>query len=124
MEINFKLFVQMGNFAIAYCLIRYLFFKPALVLLDTRDQQLLTDKTKLQEHEFNLVEQRQQVEQAWQQCRAYFEHNIPIIVTNESSLFRDISPTFRPELVSEVQCAQKQQELERAFIKKVSHVRS
>ena len=124
MEVNLTLFVQMGNFAIAYCLLRYLFFKPALVLLDARDQLLLTDKAKLQEHELSLVDQRQQVEQAWQQCRAYFEQHIPVIVIDESSLFRDISPAFRPEMVSEVQCAQKQQELGRALIKKVSHVRS
>ena len=124
MEVNFTLFVQMGNFAIAYVLLRYLFFKPALTLLDAREQRLLTDKTKLQEHEFSLVEQRQQVEQAWQQCRAYFEHHTPGIMTDESSLFRDISPTFKPEMVSEAQCAQKQQELEHAIVKKVSHVRS
>ncbi len=124
MEVNFTLFVQMGNFAIAYCLLRYLFFKPALVLLDARDQLLLTDKAKLQEHELSLVDQRQRVEHAWQQCRAYFEHHIPVIVTDESSLFRDISPTFKPELVSEAQCAQKQQKLEHAIVKKVLHVRS
>ena len=124
MEINLTLFVQMGNFAIAYCLLRYLFFKPALTLLDTQEQQLLLTKNKLQEHEFILVDQRQQVEQAWQQCRSYFEHHTPAIVTDESSLFRDISPPFRPKLVSEVQRTQKQHELERVIIKKVLHVRS
>jgi len=124
MEINLTLFVQMGNFAIAYCLLRYLFFEPALSLLNLQEQQLLQAKNKLQEHELSLVDQRQQVEQAWQQCRAYFKQHTPVIITDKSSLFRDMSPMFRPKRVSEAKCVQKQQELEKVLLRKVLHVRT
>ena len=59
MEVNFTLFVQMGNFAIAYCLLRYLFFKPALDALYAKEQQLLSVKSELQKHEDDLSDERE-----------------------------------------------------------------
>ena len=61
MEINLTLFVQMGNFLIAYLLLRYLFFKPALQLLQQIDQQKNDAMLALREHEQKVIEQRNQV---------------------------------------------------------------
>lgn len=122
MEVNFTLFAQMGNFAIAYCLLRYLFFKPALDVLYAKEQQLRSVKSELQKHEDDLVVQRQKVEYAWHQCRIYFKDTMPIHRAALSAPFCNIAPSFDPIVMNKQGCEKKQQELERIIIKKVLHV--
>jgi len=123
MEVNFTLFVQMGNFAIAYCLLRFLLFKPVLAVLDERDTRMREAKNRLQEHELALSDQRKGVEDAWFACKAYFKEHTPE-VDAQDQVFRDISPLFNPQVMSDQQVMRKQQEIEHTLIKKVSHVRS
>ena len=123
MEVNFTLFAQMGNFTIAYCLLRYLFFKPALDVLSAKEDKLLSVKSELQRHEDDLVAQRQKVEFAWQQCCIYFKDTMPTHRAALSAPFCNIAPSFDPIVMSEQRCEQNQQELEHIIIKKVLHVR-
>jgi len=123
MEVNLTLFVQMGNFAIAYCLLRFLLFKPVLAVLDERDLRMCDAKNRLQEHERALFKQRKEVEDSWVACRDHFKEHTPSIDTQDL-VFRDISPIFSPSQVTDQLVINKQQEIERVIIKKVSHVNS
>jgi len=123
MEVNCTLFVQMGNFAIAYCLLRYLFFKPALNILYTREKALSLAKSKLQQSEDALLSQREHVESAWLKYCIHFKKAIPTHRAALTTPFCNIAPSFNPIAIREQVYTQKQSDLEHVIIKKVSHVR-
>ena len=121
MEINLTLFVQMGNFLIAYLLLRYLFFKPALQLLQQIDQQKNDAMLALREHEQKVIEQRNQLQLGWQQYKAYGQRNIPTIMQQE-----ELGNFFVPRCVindmDQEQVKQIQADLERVIMAKVTDV--
>ena len=124
MEVNLTLFVQMGNFAIAYYVLRFLFFKPALAVLDMQERQLLAAQNKLQEHEQQLTEQRHTVEQAWRTCQDQFKRSMPARAVGDSLFFHNITPSFRPDPTRLGAYQEEQQAIEDAIVKEVSRVRA
>lgn len=123
MEINLTLFVQMGNFLIAYLLLRHLFFKPALQLLEHIDVQKKEALTALHVHEKKIADQRSQLQLHWQQYKRYGQSMIPQATKQQSGddifAMNCIVPAIEQQ-----QAKQMQADLERIIIAKVMHVRS
>lgn len=123
MEVNLTLFVQMGNFAVAYFLLRTLLFRPAIDVLHAQEHALRIQKDALAKQDQELTAQRRAVADAWQECRDYFKEHRPEDAGVRFAPFCGITPRFKPEHIDESVKKQHQQVLEQTIIKKVSHVR-
>lgn len=124
MEINFTLFVQAANFGIAYYLLKYLLFKPALALLEDQERDHQEAQKKLQDHEDALTEKRQAVELQWQSCKKKLKQQMPSNVQSSVSFFSNITPAFNPQVYDTVQHERTQKELEQVIVQRVDRVRA
>lgn len=125
MEINFTLFVQMGNFFVAYSMLRILFLKPALRLLQQVEQHKSDMHTELQQHESQLLAQRNHLQAEWNAYKKYCKGAVPNVVEvvrtgpgQEGGVACAI-PSVTPE-----QMRQLASDLEERITAKVSHVRT
>ena len=90
MDINATIFVQAGNFFIAYLLFRYLFLKPAYQELcaDESHRHSLEDTVA---HDKRSVEkERQRQRDAWSRFTGWCAEYLPL-VKSRRSFFRGIS---------------------------------
>lgn len=125
MEINFTLFVQMGNFFVAYIMLRTLFLNPALRLLQQIEKRKNDAHSELQQHESKLIEQRNQLQVEWNAYKRYCKEAKPSVVEivrtgpgQEGGVACAI-PSVTPEQMRELAS-----DLEERITTKVSHVRT
>jgi hypothetical protein len=98
MNLNLTLFVQMGNFFIAYLLISKMLLKPGLAVLqasDARRQQLRT--YVMEEQERLLVNKNHKLE-LWRACQRYFKTHQPQVVLEKRVLGKAYAIKRAPEL--------------------------
>lgn len=125
MEINFTLFVQMGNFFVAYVMLRTLFLKPALHLLQQVEQHKDNAQTELQRHESKLLEQRSILQAEWSAYKRYCRHAVPSVVEvmrtgpSQDGGVACAVPSMTPEQIKQLAS-----DLEKRITAKVSHVRA
>ena len=81
MNINATLFVQAGNFFIAYLLFRFILLKPAYQELqqDAADQYLLEELVAGDKR--NVEQERQEQRDAWHQFRRWCASHRPALIS-------------------------------------------
>lgn len=122
MELNSTLIVQAIHFAIAYCIIKYLFFEPVYA-------QIQLDDALTQEREHALAQAKQLVTQkerkialSWQESQNYFARHIPASDSSDASLHTNIVPELRVEPIKPETIYAAVRDVENSLVKKVSHV--
>ena len=81
--INFTLIVQVVHFFIAFFLIKYFFFKPALAHINAEETLQESLVSSVQEHQAAVVAHKEkEITDHWQALRAYFAQNVPSLKLN------------------------------------------
>lgn len=119
MEINFTLVVQAANFCVAYLLMRWLFFKPVIEVIqqDSAKRAQLVDS--IAEHQAKVAEHEQQNHADWQACREYFSCHTPDVTRQSLYIFRDLAPTFHIESLSQEKMGALSQDMTQNLLAKV-----
>lgn len=92
MNLNATLFIQAGNFIITFFIIKRLFVKPCLAILNrnTNIRQTLTHEAEiLEQRHTNLVIER---EERWKSARYTFQYMQPAPQKASDCLIQHISP--------------------------------
>lgn len=125
MEINLTLFVQIGNFFVAYMLVRILFLRPALCLLRQDEQHRSNAQAQLQQHELQLLKQRNLLQVEWnayrKYCRAAVLHTVEVAKAGAS---QEGGVACAVPSITLEQTEQLASDLEQRITTKVSHVRA
>ncbi len=100
MNINATIFVQAGNFFIAYLLFRYFFLKPAYRELCVQEAHRHSLEDTVTHDKHSVETERQHQKAAWVRFTGWCAEYIPS-VKSHVSLFRGISPMISIKPFSE-----------------------
>ena len=122
MEINATLVVQAFNFFVTYLLLRFLFFKPAFKALqqEQKEKEHLTSLIDQREQELKTI--AQQKTEAWHEFQEQFLQAAPPI-RKAHVVHTDVEPAEEPVLPGKDQMSKLAQDLQKAIVKKVQHVK-
>lgn len=120
--VNATLVVQAFNFFVAYLLLRFLLFKPAVrALHQERDEKEHLESLATQ-REQGLVETAEEKKRAWQEFQKRFAQTSPP-VRGARVVHPDVEPAKKSELPSENELNKLVQDVQEAIVKKVQHVK-
>jgi hypothetical protein len=119
--INITFFIQAFNFFIAFVLIKYLLFRPALLQIKAEDLFQETLINSVQESQSALAQKEQVLRNQMQALRSYFATHAPSI--RMGVLFAEKKPgitfpDFDPRMLDEYRAT-----LAAKLVKAVDHVR-
>ena len=99
-SLNATLIVQVINFGLAYIILRFLVFQPALNLI-------LSQRRATQELQETIAHKKEKLEQQnivrdeqWVACRNFFAQNRPPIEHPDRFVFRSITPSIERSSLS------------------------
>ncbi len=92
MLINATLIVQIIHFIIAYFILRFLFFKPAIgeLEIETRNEKYLKDT--IEDVNVAISQKEDERIKRWQELQLYYQENKPDIDDAELYFFRNLTP--------------------------------
>ena len=120
-DINATLVVQSFNIFVAYVLLRKLFFKPAIQVLQREEKEKEHLKSLVAQREDLLAKTEEQKRLAWQESRALFSQAAPP-VRRAGVVPPYVGPTERPAMLTSDQTETLIQDVQRVILKKVKNV--
>lgn len=107
MNLNLTLFIQAGNFFIAYILFRAFLLKPAVALMQKQKQAQDLLRDKINHNQLGIEEKKQSYQQQWHNLQAYYARYKPQLVKSRDYVFKNISsplgyPAVPDELVQQL----------------------
>lgn len=91
-SLNATLIVQAIHFFIAYLILRFLLFRPALALINKERSAIEQVHYTIGQTKEHLTEQQLVLREEWQACRDFFAQNRPLIEHPDRFVFRSITP--------------------------------
>lgn len=80
MTLNATLLVQLLNFGIAYCLLRFFFFKPIVGVLHREDEEKKQHHHEIQIQQDKLAQYDATKHDEWRACCRYFKRHMPPVL--------------------------------------------
>jgi hypothetical protein len=118
--INFTLVIQIIHFFIAFILIKYFFFKPAIGQLHADDAYQESLIAKVQNGHITIGHKEQALISQWQAMRAYFADHSPGL--KPEPLVGDAKPKIVIPVLERAAIDHMAQTLSETVVKKVEHV--
>ena len=122
MELNLTLFIQMGHFFIAWLLLRTLYFKPAVDLLDQREQNDVQLGDSIRKWQSANMQKEQKIQTMWSGLKRFSAKHRPDITQSDYFLFKELAPSFEPEPLSQQQLDMLEKEVSQVIVSGVAHV--
>ncbi len=122
MEVNITVFVQMFNFVIAWFLLRMLYLKPAIIVLDKEQQEhdAVVDKKHKWQHA--VITKQQNIESRWHMLKRFSKQHKPDITHLDFFVFKDVASQIDPEPIDKDQMNSLSQEIAQTIVSGVDHV--
>ncbi len=122
MEVNITVFVQMFNFMIAWFLLRMLYLKPAITVLDQEQHEhdAIVDKKHKWQH--SVITKQQDIESRWHMLKRFSKQHRPDIAHPDFFVFKDVASQIDPEPIDKDQIKTLSQEIAQAIVTGVDHV--
>ncbi len=122
MELNSTLIVQAIHFAIAYGIIKYLFFQPVYALIQQERAEQEQRENALAYAKQLITQKERKLVMSWQESQDYFARHIPALESSDLHLHKDIIPELRVEPIKPETIYAAVRDVENSLVKKVSHV--
>lgn len=122
MTINITIIIQMLNFGIAYILLRFLFFKPTVALLN--DEKTAHDSVNhlIADRRAVCLKKEQELDDCIQSCRQFFKINKPHVRGIYQIVFKELTPSITVKSLDNKIIQDATEQIKRALIKRVEHV--
>jgi len=120
MVVNATLFVQAFNFFIAYLMLRFLLFKPALKALEQERKEREHLDEVIDEREKTLAQKTEEKEKVWAEKRKAFQDAAPDIEVAHVG-HTDVTPEHEPVVPEEKEIEQLVKQVQEEVEKKVQH---
>lgn len=79
MTLNGTLIAQAINFCIAYCMLRWLYFKPAITQIQQEEAITTQVKNAIAERSLTIEHKQQQQKKYWLECQHYCQERMPSV---------------------------------------------
>jgi F0F1-type ATP synthase membrane subunit b/b' len=83
MNINITVLVQMINFGIAYLVLRYFLFTPAIECVEQKNVEKNSILSMIEQLRQSLDIQKKARQQQWHECQEYFKQHRPVDAKNQ-----------------------------------------
>jgi len=120
--INITLIVQAINFGIAYLLLRFLLFKPAIRII--AQEQAAEDKlhSNIAKQKAIHVEKERVYDVQIQTCHQFFVDNKPLVINPELMIFKGLTPSITPVPRADDVIQDATREIKQALIQRIKNV--
>ena len=122
MEINLTLFVQVIHFFIALYLLRVLYFKPALAVIDAQDEQEKKQLHEIRRWQAQISQKESDQRSIWQRLKTISSKKALEPFRPDFFIFKDIAPIFEPEPLDAEQVGQLVEQTKKMIIEDAEHV--
>lgn len=91
-ELNATLLVQAFNFLIAYLILRFLFFKPAVDSILKESRSEIDAHAHIEQLSKGVASAKQDHEKLWASCRRFFMEYKPTPLQSQDLIYRQLTP--------------------------------
>lgn len=104
-QINATLVVQIINFVIAYVVLRFIFLKPAVALVEAEEQKRADLRTIISYNYVLVMREKDALYNQWREGHLFYQKQAPPVQDLDLVLFKDIYPVqdgfhISPEVTS------------------------
>lgn len=122
MNINATIIIQVFDFGLAYVLLRYFLFKPAINVIRREESEQEKIKSIIAQQEQSIVLKEKERQKNWYQCRSYFMQHRPSIDVLQLFIFKRLIPEVEQYHIEDDAVAILLIDVQRALEKKINHV--
>lgn len=122
MNLNMTLFVQMINFFIAYLLFRIILFKPAVVIMDLKQDQENNLVTVIDATKLLITQKKQLYQQQWEALIEFYGRSKTRLLKNDTRVFKNITPELPQQMVSDELIKQLTDQTADLLVKKIDRI--
>lgn len=97
MEINITLFIQAIHFFVALYILRILYFKPALAVLDIKSNEDEQQLQTIRKWQVQITQKESDRRSIWQKLKKVSAKQAPEVIKPDFFIFKGIAPSFEPE---------------------------
>jgi len=121
MTLNGTLIVQAINVAIAYFILRWLYFKPAIVQIQQQQAATTHVKNTIVECSSIIEQKKQQQKEFWIECQQYCQKQMPAIAKSDVTV-QLITPAIEHVSYDEHQLKELANVVTNALTQRIDHV--
>ena len=122
MTLNGTLVIQVINFCIAYFLLRWLYFKPAIALIQKEEEFNVLLKNTITEHSLVIKQNDQRRQEYWSKCRLFFKERKPLIKESNAFVTKEVTPSVQEPVYSEGALRKLSDNVIHMLTKRINHV--
>ena len=121
MQINGTLFIQAINFFIAYLLLRFFLFKPAVALIQGERAEVNAFLERISNHQKALEARSREKAEKWRYYQTEFLQRVPFVGREEIHVFKKIAPALYEPPIEEHELVRLERDLIKKLIQKVDN---
>ena len=122
MTLNGTLFAQAINFFIAYVLLRWLYFKPAIAQIKQEEESTTDVKNIISERSLAIERKQQQQKEHWLACQQYCQEQMPSIAKPDFLMFAVDTPAIEQFVCDEIKLKQLSNMVTDVLAQRIDHV--
>ncbi len=122
MTLNGTLVAQAINFFIAYVLLRWLYFKPAIAQIKQEEESTTDVKNIISERDLAIKRKQQQQKEYWLACQQYCKEQMPSIRKPDFLAFVADAPVIEQLVCDETELKQLSNVVTDVLVQRIDHV--
>jgi len=120
--LNGTLIVQAINFCIAYFLLRWLYFKPAIAQIQQEEEVYTHFKNTILERALVIEQKKQQQKEYWLECQRYCKEEMPSIQKPDFLALKYVTPSLEPLFDDAIQLKKLSEAVTDVLVQRIDHV--
>lgn len=122
MNINLTLIIQVCNFLVVYCLLRFFLFKPTIQVIEEERAQKSAILDSIDQQKKSLEVQKKERRRHWYTCQEYFLLHQPPLRKATVTSFAEHDNLFQKTILADGDIAKIAQEVHDFLKEKIKHV--
>lgn len=122
MTLNGTLVAQAINFGIAYCLLRWLYFKPAIAQIQQEEDVNAHLKNTIVERSALIAQKKQQQKEYWLTCQHYCQDQMPPIQKPDALTLRRIAHSVERVVCDKAELKKLSERVIDVLVQRIDHV--
>lgn len=122
MTLNGTLIAQAINFGIAYCLLRWLYFKPAIAQIQQENADVAHINNSMVERCVIIAQKQQQQQMHWQKCQEYCKEHAPSMQKPDLFAPKDGYVVEQPMIYDDATLEKLTNDVTNMLVQRIEHV--
>ena len=122
MTLNGTLIAQAINFCIAYVLLRWLYFKPAIVQIQQEEEITTHVKNTISSRSLAIKQKQRQQKEQWLACQQYCQEQMPSIAQPDIFVSATDAPVVEQLVCDDAELKKLSDAVTQVLVQRIDHV--